>query len=171
MCVSSFVVTGESAFRVIFFSGCHTIQIPSSHSEHDLFQPVCVLTGSVTGTVVIYHSTYMKNCVITKQDFRVNWQFMLIDGMFFSHKTLHIWCSLSCVVLAYKVDTSTLKCMQQSGSLFPPLDPLLLLIYGDLLTHLQCDQFNLLTVDISFPFLFIYLLFYVKHFHLHEVIH
>ena len=90
MCVSSFVVTVESTFRVIFFSGCHTIQIHSGHPEHDLFQPVCVLTGSVTGTVVIYHSTYMKNCVITKQDFRVNGQFMLIDGVFSSHKTLHI---------------------------------------------------------------------------------
>jgi branched-subunit amino acid transport protein len=78
MCVSSFVVTVESTFRVISFSGCHTIQIPSSHSEHDLFQPVCVLTGLVTGIVVIYHSTYMKSSVITKQDLRINGQFMLM---------------------------------------------------------------------------------------------
>jgi len=90
MCVSSFVVTVESTFQVIFFSGCHTIQIPSSHSEHYLFQPVCVLTGSVTGTMVIYHSTCMKNSVITKQDLRINGQFMLIGGVFYSHKTLHV---------------------------------------------------------------------------------
>ena len=96
MCVSSFVVTIESTFQVIFFNGCRTIQIPSGHSEHDLFQPVCVLTVSVTGTVVIYHSNYMKNSAITKQDLRVNGQFMLIGGVFSSHKTSHLMQSFPC---------------------------------------------------------------------------
>jgi hypothetical protein len=139
--------------------------MPSSHSEHDLFQPVCVLTGSVTGTVVIYHSTYMKNSVITKQDRRINGQFMLIGGVLSTHKTLHIWCGLSRVVLAYTVDTSALKCIQHSGYLFHPLDPLLFLICGDLLTHLQCDKFHLLTVDVNFLFFF----YHLPHFHLHEM--
>jgi len=55
--------------------------------------------------------------------------------------------------------------MQQRGYLFSPLDPLLLLIYGDLLTHLQCDKFYLLTMDLSLIF------FCLPHFHLHEMIY